>query len=151
METDLKEQAAAEVVIQELTDDSLITQYLETARQISPQLEDNARDLLKAFFLAARHKHRYRLETLRSIARLARCHARLQLRHHVSVSDILVGIMLNEESQCVRYGSKNSALQFEPMTEFNLDRFFVDQGDSAELKFCCFYERVLRFIATIFA
>lgn len=60
-----------------------------------------------------------------SLIRLSRSHCRLQLRSTIDLIDVLIGIMLIEETMCVRGWS---ALGFKRDTAPTNDMLYVEYG-----------------------
>lgn len=73
--------------------------FLEAASELQVTLTADAKALIQAFFLSCRHKTHYRAGYLQTLMNLTYAHARLHLRTTGAVTDVLVGIMMLEESR----------------------------------------------------
>ncbi len=116
-------------------------------RALQIRMGEDARLLIKEYFMAARSKAQYTFSDLETVARLARAHARLSLRQTVLAPDVLVAILVMEETQCRRKW-KGSAFGFQalPNLDLNVDKTY--DGSCASEQFRSYCRQLRRFVNT---
>eukprot|EP00465_Bigelowiella_longifila_P005334 CAMPEP_0185280976 /NCGR_PEP_ID=MMETSP1359-20130426/66453_1 /TAXON_ID=552665 /ORGANISM="Bigelowiella longifila, Strain CCMP242" /LENGTH=236 /DNA_ID=CAMNT_0027876339 /DNA_START=1341 /DNA_END=2051 /DNA_ORIENTATION=- len=114
---------------------------LSQRRALEVHMTEQAQELIKDYFMAARARSGYTFHELETIARVSRCHCRLHQRKLVTLLDVFVAIMVVEETMVkklrrshmrfvdLKNGDLNIDLQFKG--ELPLERFgdFVDQAN----------------------
>jgi DNA replicative helicase MCM subunit Mcm2 (Cdc46/Mcm family) len=126
----------------------MLKNKLRHARQLQVTLSPEARQLLKAYFLANRKLREFGPQaiefptmTMATLVRLASSHAKLRHSSTVSLADALIAIEIVEETLLAKYN--NSLLGFKklPNAKRNLDFY----GSTTASRYIEFYKHVQYF------